>query len=347
VRIGAIALSLLPLLSISPKGVAYLTGNYNYAIDPFFKGAEGKVRVEARSSYFGECYGFLYIRKGNSLSTYELIDQVHFLGKPRSGYFSKTFVVPASKVASYSTSIPLYFGVNKIPPSQMVDPGLVGGPSFYVSQDVRINKGTSSFVPVLEERQEVLTGYKYIVNCSTWSSHREVPVSYLFSELSPKGEANRRCIPIGKTTVSLYDPYGVYYNSVGGNAELRIVDYLDDFDMPRGGLPYLSFPLALTAPVIDGDFASYHFAPTRLLYYSRKDLSMHETPPAEPYFSSKDIFIPLRKKHDFTTYFYQIVLTDFGPFRREKFVIQGRISFSSRLFGSGKEGEFYVTLGGD
>ena len=256
--------------------------------------------------------------------------------------------VPAARINAHASSgtIPIYFGVTKIPPSQLVDPGLVSGRNLYISNNAKITKNKqSSYTLIYEEGPEYWTGLKYIVNCSSWSSQQEIPLYYRFTGLNLVGSSNRRCIPLGQLSISINDPYGLLANMISGSAELRIGDHINDFSLERNGLPYHRFPLAVAPPASSGDLTTFHFAPTTNLYYGRKDLSMYGSPPNEDYFVSKDIFIPLRKKHDFDSYFYQIVLTDFGPFHSEKFVIPGFISFSSRLFGSGKEGEFYVAVG--
>ena len=324
-----------------------LAGEFNYKVYPFIKYREGTIEMEASSDRYGDCYFYVFLKLGPRKQDWVLMDSVHRSDSPRNGRYSVSLRV--TPIAYYFVEkMSLFFGVMQMNPEDFVDYGSTSAPGVFVDRTFPIyEEPGSDFLGVAEEGQEVETPYTYTVNSDTWSTAKTLPLTYSFFSLNPKGEENRRTIPYQKIEGRLYDPYKLFRGRLYGNAELRLIDHLEDFALAReSGLPYIRFPLVVAPPVYEGDFLSFHFVASNMTWYSKKDLTMVRGGIRES-FSSKDIFLPLRKRHDKETYHYQIVLTDFGPFETERIVIPGSISYDYRLFGPASGSAFHVALGED
>ena len=162
--------------------------------------------------------------------------------------------------------------------------------------------------------------------------------------LCHKNDIGGRKVPLDSLYVD-YFGFGALPSS-GGNAELRLLNYRDDFSSVATKVgDYSSLPLSLSVLKEKGDTYRYRFALKDSFYYSRIDFKASRHPfREEPYFQSNSFFLPLREGHDEGAYRFQIVLEKAGAFE-DTLVLENEAYSSRSYFGNCLDSEYCVVVG--
>lgn len=322
-------LSLFPLLAIPKTGLLV-----NFQIDPYFEGRTGAIHMKVDTDSYPGFFYFLRVQESEGLHYYVR----SYFPRAHQGFQSFDIVIPTS-LTSLSSFI-CEFGFSQYDP-------LSGMASTYlfVSQK-ELTQGTVYELEAVDEDgifEPKRTTYVY--NDDNPSRVMESSDYFEFSKSKEDAPSSTRFLPIFSLNLSYHAAVKGSSRLDKANAELRMLDHLDDF-APFGtkvGNSFVSIPLSLWKVYDNNLVSTYLLRLPREYAYSRVDGTLSGSSSLS--FVSDQIVVPLRHYHDKEIYRYQLLLTHLGPYE-DSFFLSGAATFLTRLYGPREGSQYSLKIGG-
>ena len=315
---------------------------YTFRYGPFIRGEGANIELRFLPSRFPNVTHFFVdaLDKENPSWHYVYTPPTSTLPKGSDGWITATALLPGD-VMKLNHSITLVFGLSR----GTYYKGMNFSNIFLRVEDypkVRYESGLLLFISdeSYECNREVAL-YDPRIDASKTVYYRD---GYYVEGMRLGEDLSSRRVPLNQTHLYYTNPYGTPRQNF--NIEMRFSSFMDDFlgvGVSHGG--YVSVPLT-------GKWSKYRTGVYRyditgskdILYYSRIDYRMFSSPPDEPYFSSRNIYLPLREGHDAGDYRYMYFLDNVGEFG-DQVMLYDDVYSSVAKFGPCTSAEYCVVIG--
>lgn len=317
-------------------------GGYTFRYGPFLKDEVANIELRFLRTRFSSATHFFVdaLDKDNPSWHYVYTPPISTLPKGSDGWVTATAMLPAD-VMKLDHNVTLVFGLSRgtyyqginfsnlhlrieDSPKVLNEPGLI---VFSGDESYECNREVALYDPQIDPYKTIRYRDGY----------------YVEGTLGGEDLAQRR-IPLNQTRLFYTNPYGTPQSAP--SIEIRFSTNKEEFysiGIPHGG--YVSLPLEGKWSKIRAGVYRYDITGAKdVLYYSRVDYHMFAAPPDEPYFSSRNIYLPLREGHDAARYRYGIFFDNIGEFG-DRVLINDSARSSLAKFGPCTTADYCVVIG--
>ena len=304
-----------------------------YEIPPCFAGEAGKIIMEVDTATYPRFYYFLRVKAG---SRYDYYTQTYHLGE--GGRDTIEITIPSTLTSRGFFTVEFGFQSRSFQSSLPSD--------YVVNFEEFIVVGERKTNTVVDHDQIVEPSRKWrILDETSPYEPYELHDSYTFRNVNVGTSSTNRLIPFSAMKVTYANERFGEGNLVGVEAELRILDHIDDFPGlgEKIGEAYRSIPLRNVVHASNGYQTIVSFRLKEAVAYSQIDYRIDGNGPR---FESDCLYAPLRMGHDDGEYRYQVFISNASSCR-DSFIVSGSASFGRRLFGPCGSSEYCLVIGGN
>ena len=303
-----------------------------YEIGPCFAGEVGHIYLDVDTVQYPRFYSFLRVQNG---TRYDYYDQTYHRGSGERDIID--IPIPTTLTNRGTFTVEFGFQSNSFQSSK---------PSTYVINFQETITAGQRYQNLVIDHDQILDPERARIVLDETSPYHSYTLhdSYTFQGVSASSSNQHRLIPVSAMRITYSNERFEKGNLAGIGAELRVLDYPDDFSGigEKIGDAYRSIPLTPVVHASNGYQTTMSFKLASLYSYSRID---YRVGGRGPQFISDQLYAPLRMGHDGATYRYQIVLTNASE-AKDSFFISSAVSFARRVFGPCAQSEYCLMIGG-
>lgn len=307
---------------------------YYWSFGPGTGGRQAVMRIKALSERFEGAWWYWIATAPHASGCGQ--------GKVKDSVKKGDYYLIEATISSYfwktGKAVQVQFGLSKVPFSPGVD---LSNVYLSVYETIVPEKDESQFAISKDEVWE--TGKRIYYYDPNIDKNRRFIDNDAYETLGTLTNAAlpSRLFPLQSMHLDYYNPIDPPRQDPSGT--LRIITNKDDFSaIGSDEGAFRSVPLSVTVAELGGGLHRYSFILRDTKTYSRIDYkALDKVRGEEPYFRSRDLYLPLREGHDAAFYRFQVVLENIGAYGDE--VIWSHSVYSAKkLFGPCDQAQYCV-----